>query len=292
MRRILRWLAYGLVAIVGLLLIFGAWVWVASYRVMNKAYAATSEQLASPSPEQLADAARQARLLGCPSCHGDDLRGNKMIDEPGVATVWAPNLTLIAARASDQQIAAGIRQGIGVDGRPLWIMPSGVFSRLSDSEVAALIAYIRALPRGGELTPPVSVGPLGRLGIARGDVLPAPATIEEFRIRQPYDLGQEYAAGRRIASLICAECHAPDLSGGGTDPEMRPPGLSIVGAYRFDQFRTLMRTGRPPSGRDLGLMAEAAREDFSRFTEQEIAQLYHYLKARSERVQDAPLETP
>ena len=140
MRKLLRWLGYGLAAILVLALIAAGWVWFASSRELSRSYAAVPERLARPSAAQLADAPRQARVLGCLSCHGAGLRGNRMFAEPGVATVWAPNLTRLAARASDQQLAQAIRQGIGFDGRPLWIMPSGLFSRLSDSEVAALIA--------------------------------------------------------------------------------------------------------------------------------------------------------
>ena len=284
MRKLLRWLGYGLAGIAGLLLVAIAWILFASSRELNRAYAATPERLGRPSAAQLADAPRQARVLGCISCHGAGLRGNRMFDEPGVATVWAPNLTRLAAGASDQQLAQAIRQGIGADGRGLWIMPSGLFSRLSDGEVAALIAYIRSLPRGGEVTPALSVGPLGRFGIAMGKFRPATATVEDFRIREPYDLGPGHGAGRRIAAIACAECHGPDLSGGTPGPDTVAPGLAVAGAYELDQFRVLMRTGRPPSGRDLGLMARVARQDFSHLTDAEIAALYDYLRARAERV--------
>jgi cytochrome c553 len=286
MRKLLRWVGYGLAGIVGLVLIAGAWIWFASSRVMNQAYAATPERLARPNAAQLADAPRQAQILGCVSCHGEGLRGNNMFDEPGVATVWAPNLTDLAARFSDEQLARAIRQGIGVDGRGLWIMPSGLYSRLTDGEVSALIAYIRALPRGGEATPATSLGALGRFGVATGKFHPAPARIEEFRARQPYDLGAEHAAGRRLAATICADCHGPDLSGGEPGPDTLAPGLSVAGAYNLDQFRTLMRTGRPPSSRDLGLMSRISRRDLSHLRDFEIAQLHAYLQARAERVQD------
>ena len=121
MRKLLRWLGYAVAGFVGLVLIAAAWIWFASWREINCAYAAVPERLARPSAAQLADAPRQARVLGCVSCHGEGLRGHRMFDEPGVATVWAPNLTEIAARANDQQLARAIRQGIGVDGRALWI---------------------------------------------------------------------------------------------------------------------------------------------------------------------------
>ena len=47
---------------------------------------------------------------------------------------------------------------------------------------------------------------------------------------------------------------------------MPPPDLAIAGAYDLAQFRTLMRTGRPPDGRDLGLMKEVAERDFANYS--------------------------
>ena len=284
MRKALRWLGYGVAGILGLLLIGMAWIWFASAREIGRAYAATPERLARPTAAQLADAPRQAHVLGCVGCHGEGLRGNRMFEEPGVATVWAPNLTEIAARASDEQLAQAIRQGVGVDGRPLWIMPSASLSRLSDSELGALIRYVRSLPRGGAATPAVSVGLLGRVGIATGKFRSAPALLEEYRVRTPYDLGPEHAAGRRITELNCAECHGPDLGGGEVGDEGVTPSLNVAGAYSLDQFRALMRTGRPPGGRHLGLMGEVARGRFAYLRNEEILALYQYLRARAERV--------
>jgi mono/diheme cytochrome c family protein len=284
MRKLLRWLGYGLAGIVGLMLIGAAWIWFASSREMNRAYAATPERLARPTPGPLTDATRQARVLGCFSCHGEGLRGKLMFEESGVASVWAPNLTELAARASDQQLARAIRQGIGADGRPLWIMPSPQYSRLTDAEVGALVAVIRAQPRAGEATPAVWLGPLGRFGVAMGQFRSAPALVEEFEVREPYDLGPAHAAGRHIAAVGCAECHGADLSGGVAGGGTAAPGLAIAGAYDLTQFETLMRTGRAPHGRDLGLMREVAENDFSHLTDEEIDVLYRYLQARAERV--------
>lgn len=283
MRRVLRWLAYGVLGLLILALLFAAWVWLASSRELGRTYQAKAENLVRPTATQLADGARQARVLGCFSCHGEGLRGRLMFDSWVFARVWAPNLTEVAERASDQQLAAAIRQGIGADGRALWVMPSPQYSRLTDAEVATLIAVIRAQPRVRESTPAVSFGPIGRFGIARGRFRPAPALIEEFRVRQPYDAGPGHAAGRHIAAVNCAECHGADLGGGVAGPGIETPGLSIAAAYDPVQFRTLMRTGRAPHGRDLGLMRDVAENDFSHLTDSEIAQLHGYLRARAER---------
>jgi cytochrome c553 len=283
-RKLLRWVGYGVALLLGLALLAAAAVWIISWRAISYTAAPAPERLVRPSAAQLADAERQARILGCVSCHGEGLRGHRMFHEPGVATVWAPNLTEVAARASDQQLAQAIRQGVGADGRPLWIMPSGLFSRLSDGEVAALIAYVRSRPRGGAQVPGTYVGPLGRLGIVLGRFEPAPATLERFRTTYPIDAGAEHRAGRRLAANACAECHGPELGGGTPGPDAAAPDLAVAAAYDLGQFRTLMRTGVPPGGRDLGLMRRVARQDFSHLSDAEIAQLHAYLRARAVRM--------
>jgi mono/diheme cytochrome c family protein len=289
-RKVLRWLGYVLAGIVILAFLFAAWVWFASARVLGETHQAAAERLVRPTAAQLADAGRQARILGCLSCHGEGLRGRMMFDAGPVGRVWAPNLTELAPRINDQQLAQGIRQGIGHDGRALYVMPSPMYARLSDQEVAAMIAWMRGLPRSSERVPENEWGPLGRFLLAKGDIPSALSRIEEFRIRLPYDTGLAQAAGRRLAATVCSECHGPDLAGGRPTPDTLAPGLSIVGAYDAAQFRRLLRTGVPPSGRDLGLMRAIARDDTSHLTDVEINQLFGYLQARALRVQDRPPE--
>ena len=284
MRTLLRWLGYLVLVLLILLLLAAAWIWFASSREIGRDHTAAPETLARPSATQLADAPRLARVLSCFSCHGEGLRGGVFLDIPNVVKLWAPNLTEVAARATDQQLAAAIRQGIGVDGRGLIGMPSPEYSRLTDSEVAALIAAIRAQSRGGVPTPPVQARIFGRIALATGGFQTAPALVADFRARQPADLGPDHAAGRHIAATTCAECHGADLTGNGPGGGGGAPSLMIAGAYELDQFRTLLRTGRAPHGRDLGLMGELARQDFRHLTDAEIAQLHAYLQARAERV--------
>lgn len=61
----------------------------------------------------------------------------------------------------------------------------------------------------------------------------------------------------------------------------------MVGAYDAQAFETLMRTGAPPGGRNLGIMTLVARSDFKAFTQAEVAALYAYLSARAERLNAA-----
>ena len=284
MRKALRWAGIGLGGLVVLLLLAALVIFVWSQIILGRDYRAASETLPAPSAAQMAEAPRQARVLGCLSCHGDGLKGKLMFDAPGVARVFAPNLTEVAAKASDQQLAAGIRQGIGHDGRALFIMPSPMYSRLTDAETSALVRWIRTLPRAEGQVKGLSAGPIGRLGLVMGSFQPAPELVSEYRTQVPIALGRQHEAARHMAATNCAECHGPALMGGSAGPDEKAPDLNLVAGYDAAQFKALMRTGRPPSGKDLGLMSEVARNDFRHLTDAEIDGLYAYLLARAKNL--------
>jgi len=285
MRTALRWVGY--LAGVLLLLVFlaAAYVWIVSSNALTKRADAHPETLAAATPAQVADGTRQLSILGCASCHGEGLRGKLFFDVPNVAKLYAPNLTLIAEHADDQRLAQAIRQGVGHDGRGLFVMPSAQYSRLTDAETSSLIQAIRQQPRGGTQTPPISVGLLGRIGIATGKFKMQPDLVAEYAERLPADLGPKFAQGRHLAMTNCAECHGSTLGGGEPEPGLKAPNLQIVGAYDLPKFTRLMRTGVPAGGRKLKLMDEVARDDLSHYNDAEIAALYAYLH---ERAQKAP----
>ena len=285
MSSLFKWAARIAAALVGLVVLAVAVVLIVSSSIIGRKHEAKAEPLPAVPAALLADAPRQARILGCISCHGEGLRGKTMVDVPNVVRVHAPNIPAIAARASDQQLAAAIRQGIGHDGRGLFVMPSPMYSRMSEAEVAALIAWIRTLPVHNGGTGTVTARPLGRLGVAIGRFRPAPAKMEEFQTQVPLPTGDALAAGRRLAANACSECHGPALFGMSMEgSDVVTPDLRIAAGYDYEQFRTLMRTGETPSGKKLGLMATVAKQDFSHFTDAEIASLHGYLRSRAEKL--------
>jgi cytochrome c553 len=284
MKRVVRWLGIGLAGLAGLAVLATVAIYIISGQVLGQRTAAQAETLPAPSAALLADAPRQGKLRGCVSCHGEGLGGKLVVEIPNVVRLFAPNLTQIAARATDQQLAAAIRQGIGHDGRPLFMMPSQQYARLSDEEVAALVRWIRSLPRvpGGEEH--VTVGPLGRAAIAAGQLKPVTEEMELFRSQAPIDLGPRHAAARQFVAATCADCHGPALLGRPTPEGSVAPDLSIAGAYSYDQFRSLMQAGKSPSGKDLGLMKKVAEEDFRHLREEEMRSIYDYLQARAQKL--------
>jgi mono/diheme cytochrome c family protein len=284
MRKALRWVGIGIGAAVALLLVAALVIFAWSEIIIRKGYAAVPETLPAVSAAEAAEAPRLARVLGCLSCHGEGLTGKLMFEAPGVAKVFAPNVTEVAAKASDQQLAAAIRQGVGHDGRGLFVMPSPMYSRLNDRQTAALIGWIRSLPRAEGQTRGLSAGPIGRLGLVLGTFRPIPDVVAEYRTQVPIDLGRDHERGRYLAATACSECHGPALMGGTAGPDEKAPDLRVAAGYDPAQFKTLMRTGLPPTGRNLGLMTTVGKNDFSHMTDAEIDSLYAYLTARAKRL--------
>jgi cytochrome c553 len=284
MRKALRWAGIGLGGVIALLIVAAIVIFIWSEMILRRGYTATAEAFPTVGAAEMAEAPRLARVLGCLSCHGEGLKGKLMFDASGVAKVFAPNLTEVAAKASDQQLAAAIRQGIGYDGRALFIMPSPMFSNLTDRETTALVRWTRTLPVSAGQTKGFTVGPLGRVGLVLGWFRPAPAAVAEHRTQAPVALGPEHEAARHLAAIACTECHGPSLAGGVAGPGEKTPDLRIAAGYDGAQFRSLLRTGRSPAGRDLGLMTTVSKNDFAHLTDGEIDALHAYLAARAKRL--------
>ncbi|HXQ13328.1 MAG TPA: cytochrome c [Caulobacteraceae bacterium] len=205
---------------------------------------------------------------------------------PMLARIETPSLTVFAAANSDAQLAEVIRSGVRPDGRPLLLMPSEEASRLSDPEIGALIAYIRAQPRGGSLGQGMQLGPIGRLLLALGQFQTAPQLVAEFRAKPLPDFGPDTAPGRSLARA-CTQCHGPDLTGDAG------PDLRIAAAYDASSFARLLRTGialdgkpvrptgQPGESNTIGLMAEIAPSRFGGLSDADIAALHAYLTTRA-----------
>ena len=279
MRGLVRWTVRGLAVLVGLAVLAVGGLIVASQLEISKRWTPAPVAIsAAAGPEAVARGERLATVFGCTDCHGKDLRGTLYFDEPMVARLWAANLTLDAAEDSDSDIARAIRTGVVENGRALIGMPSEAFSRLSDAEVADLIAFIRSKPRGGVRRPGAFVGPVGRLGVITGRYMTAPRKVAEARTRPLPDFGPSFAEGRNLARA-CSECHGPDLNG---DAIQHAPDLVMAASYTLPEFERLLRTGVATQGRRLGLMTETAPGRFAVLSDDEIAALHAYLTKRAE----------
>lgn len=284
LRTVLKWgaVALGVVAVAALG--FVGWVYAAS-----EAHLRSFESPPAFAAEIPSDAAAIARgehlatTRGCGGCHGEQLQG-----QPMWGMVVTPNLASYARRQDAATFERALRHGIDHRGRGMYSMPSFSFMALRDDDVAALYAYLRQAPVVDGPAPSTGMPFALRLVIAQGkdDVMPAwieraPALEHQAAPDTPL------ARGEYIAMTTCNECHGFSLradvpwEGDGRTPDL----VAMIAAYSEADFRKLMREGVPLGERDLELMDDVARARFSLFSDEEVGDLYAYLRARSERLQ-------
>ena len=154
-------------------------------------------------------------------------------------------------------------------------MPSEEFVTLTDADLGRILAFMKSLPAIEGPGPSVSLGPVGRIGLAIGKFKTAVQLIAEA-VPPPEATSEEAAFGRYLARTLCVECHGSDLRGA-SNPDFTSSGLAVVAAYSPDAFTELLRTGVGLGGRTLPVMGPRARENLSYLTDAEITALYGYL---------------
>jgi mono/diheme cytochrome c family protein len=277
MKQVLRWLGAALAGVAGLGILAYAVVYVLSERVLRHTYAIPAVATAIPADsESIAEGRRLAVIHGClGGCHGKQAEGAVMFDDPMIARFVAPNLTAAVRKYSDAELVAIVRHGVRPDGRSLFVMPSEAFVVLNDEDLGRIIAFLKSMPAVAGPGPGVSLGPLGRIGVAAGKFKLIAQRIAEA-VPPPAATDQQTALGRYLARSTCAQCHGTDLRGD-SNPAFTSPTLRMVAAYSPEEFARLLRTGVPLGGRDLVEMGAWARNNLSNLTDAEIAALYSYL---------------
>lgn len=201
----------------------------------------------------------------CIDCHGDDLGGKIVIDDPAVGLLAGPNLTRGAGGRApelhDTDWVRAIRHGVKRDGEPIALMPSDEYWHYDDDEVAAIVAYVKSVPPVDRTMPSVTVGPIIRLLNVLGQVELAAQKIDHTAERPdapPAGPTAEYGS-HLVKTGGCIGCHGPGLSGGaipGAPPDWLPArnltrhATGLATWTEADFFRAL-RTGVRPDGSKL-----------------------------------------
>lgn len=279
MKRLLRWIGIALGGLIALGVISYTVVYILSERILRRTYDVPAVAISIPTdPLSISEGRRLATLRGCVGgCHGKEVEGAIMFDEPVIGRVVAPNLTAAVRKYSDSELVGIIRNGVRPGGRSMMVMPAEEFVLLTDQDLSRIIAFLKSLPAAEGPGPSLSLGPLGRIGVAVGQFKPVAQLIAQT-IPPPDATSDEAAYGRYLARTTCASCHGTSLRGD-SNPDFTSPSLQIVAAYSPESFAQLMSTGVALGGRNLGTMSPWARQHLSHFTDSEIAALYSYLHA-------------
>lgn len=198
----------------------------------------------------------------CAACHGAGGEGQLHIDDPIGLKVRSANLTRGAGSAVlDYDEAAwvrAIRHGVKRDGRPLFVMPSEGYNRLTDSDLADLVAYVRSLPPRDSAPASFQLPLVVRLLHGAGQIPDAAAKIDHRLPPQKTVATADAVELGRYVAQTCMGCHGAQLKGGpipGTPPSW-PAAADLSGGSNgamrryadVQAFSTLLRSGTRPDG--------------------------------------------
>jgi mono/diheme cytochrome c family protein len=298
LKRVLRWIRRTVYVLAGLLVLALATLYVLTELKFRRHYDVTVQALAIPADE--AALARGKYLVdnvtNCHDCHEKDL-GGKLIFDGGIlmARLSGPNLTRgkggIASTYSGADWLRALKHGLRRDGSPLLIMPAQFFAELPESDMAAVIAYLKTLPPVDRELPSISVGPMGRLLVmSEAKLIPAQIVDHAKPLMKaaPVEL---VARGEHLAGIAgCRGCHNPDLTGGGGPP---PGGANItpagIGTWTKEDFFRTLRTGRTPDNRQL---SESMPRTLGNMPDEDLDAIWAYLKTVPAKGEKRPSQIP
>jgi mono/diheme cytochrome c family protein len=287
MKAMLKWVALVVAGVAGLVVVALCAVYLVSTVKLRKHYPLESTSVAVPT-----DSAAMARgkhlahaFVLCVECHGEDLAGTTVIDQPPFAVVTAPNLTPagLGSSLSDLDLVRAIRYGVAPDGRSLVVMPSAQYYYLSDADLGAIIAYVRSAPPVRRDLKATSYGPISRtlLTLGKLPVLQAPMIDRDAQRAEPAP-GVTLEYGSYLATP-CRGCHGRGLSGGvdpAGDPSW-PPTSNLtpegLGKWSKADFTRLLREGKRPIG--TAVNPAMPWRYLGQMTDDEISALWMYLQS-------------
>lgn len=233
-----------------------------------------SDRKFEPTPERVARGRYLAEhVLVCFDCHSE--RDRKQPGAPAIAALkgagrdWTaegnpwivspnitPDLETGLGKASDDAIARAIREGIGIDGRPLLpMMPYDIYKNLSDEDVASVVAYLRTIQpvkaQQARSTPPFPLNFMVRLmpqPIEKPVVAAATTPVERGKYLTTVAGCQFCHTGGSPPNLIpeleLAGGHPFQMDGKVVHSANLTPDASGISYYNEQMFINVMRTGK------------------------------------------------
>ncbi len=228
------------------------------------------------------------RLVLCAGCHSstgapplDGSKGNFFSEGggPPFGVLYAPNLTPGGPLKdwSDAEIIRAIREGVDNKGRPLVIMPSASFHYLSDEDVQALVAALRAQPAVRRDLPARSLSPVAAAVLGSG-VFPTSAQPPITSPVQTPPLGTAEYGQYITRAMACQDCHGPNMTGasGGFGPSA-PNARAIVKNWSEADFLRFFREGKDPTGRAISDENMPWKDYSKALTVEELKSVYLFL---------------
>ena len=287
LKKVLKWIGIVLGSLIGLLLLAYAVVYFQTESRFAKVYSITPAALTIPRDSAtLARGEHLTQIKGCQDCHGKDLAGKAFLDDPAVGRFIAGNLTKgkggLPASYSDADWVRALRHGIGPDGKGLLAMPSHETTKMSDQDLAAVIAYCQGLRPVDRELPDHHVAPMARVLMVAGvfPMLSAEKIDHQAKSRAEVEatVSAEYGA---YLAVSCSGCHGENFQGGPSPVPGFPPIPNITstghpGKWTEAEFIKTLRTGLTPEGKQMK-NTDMPWQMTSQYTDLELKALRTYL---------------
>lgn len=239
----MKWTAIVLGGLNGLALLAGLALYPNGMEKLTRSYAGiTVETVTIPTdPDAVARGRHIAIIWACAKCHGGDLSGMLLADDPFLGTIPASNLTSgkggIAKSYSDADWIHAIRHGVKPDSRVEILMYD--YSTMSDRDLGDLIAYLKQIPPVDLDYPAMRFGPIIPITPAVGLFTPAAELIDHGAPRPADPVPGATKEYGRYLSAICFKCHSTNLAG-------------KLENWKQEDFIRAIQTGVLPDGKQLG----------------------------------------
>ena len=288
-----KWLKYGGIVVLGLAAVLAGLVAFGLQQAESRMHRKVELNVQPVALRTDAQAIERGRYLyasrGCADCHGANGAGKVFLDD-GSLRIKGPNISpgpgnVVAAYQPVDWVRV-LRHGVAPSGRPLMIMPSEDYNRLTDADIGAIVAYVRSLPpaagTGAELVLPLPV----RLAYGFGMLKDAAARIDHtLPPAQPVPDGVTVEHGAYVANM-CIGCHGAKLAGGkipGGPPDwpaaanLTPGEGSTMPAYAdAKSLAQMFRTGKRADGSPIPVMPF---ESLRNLSDTDVEALHLYLKS-------------
>jgi len=267
MKNILKWTGIVFGGLIGLALVAGLALYPSGMEKLTRSYPGVPvEAVYIPTdPDAVARGRHISIIWGCTKCHGEDLRGMLLADDPFLGTIPASNLTSgnggIARSYTDADWIRAIRHGVKPDSRVEVFMYD--YSTMSDRDLGDLIAYLKQTQPVDSDYPAERIGPISALAPVVGLFTPAAELIAHGAPRPADPVpGATMEYGKYLYAL-CTECHGTSLA-------------RKLGKWNQEDFIRALRTGVLPNGKHLS--PAMSSKTFGEMSDVELAALWLYLQ--------------
>ncbi len=288
MKKILKFLGYGVLSlVVAVAAALGVVYWKSGER-LKQTFAVAVQPVPVPTDaEAIARGRHIAATRGCVDCHGADLAGAKVVDDPAMGRLYGPNLTRgrggVPAGYGDVDWERAIRHGVDTDGRGLFLMPSTDYAQFSTRDMGDLIAYLKSVAPVDRESVPLKVGPVARALMLAGKIKLSAEVIDHRAVKPDEVLPGLTADYGRYLAVGCTGCHGTNFSGGKIDigPPDWPPAANLtphasgrLAAWTEADFIKALRESRRPDGSEINAVMPRA---FAHLNDTEVKALWAYL---------------